>query len=85
MKLFEYNPTSRTLSQTCDAQRPEGGSDAMFLHLLRTHEGRQKMLIVRHVPKSSETRREVNFGALVYGALIRESRKQSLDWWLTVL
>lgn len=69
MKLFEYNPTSRVLNQTCDAQRLEGGSDAMFLHLLKTHEGRQKMLLVRHIPKSPENPKEVNFGALVYGAL----------------
>lgn len=69
MKLFEYNPTSRALNQTCDAQRLEGGSDAMFLHLLKTHEGRQKMLLVRHIPKSPENPKEVNFGALVYGVL----------------
>lgn len=69
MKLFEFNPTSRTLSQTHDAQRLEGGSDAIFLHLLRTHEGRQKMLLVRHIPKSSEQLKELNFGALVHGAL----------------
>lgn len=73
MKLFEFNPTSRTLSQTHDAQRLEGGSDAMFLHLLKTHEGRQKMLLVRHIPKSAEHPKEVNFGALVYGALITRS------------